>query len=654
MAVWRDQILAARGPKGYLRECLDRAIEARDLIKPEQEKLELLLDTERNQIKRDYIQYQIELVEKQLTRAARSAKARLLYVQRLQDWKAEKVKCQADIVHWFKQWAWTLDPRKDSPLATVPFIPFPFQEKTILWLDKLVMVQREDGVIEKSRDQGWTWISTGWSSYHWQFDSYFQALFGSKNEDAVDSIEQPDTILEKVRFQIRLTPPEMLPKGFDEKKHMGYMKIVNPENKSVIAGEAPIPNFGRSGRYTVIFFDEHAAFPHNGRPQWTSASASAKSKISASTPQGTLTKQAELAKGGLPKLTLKWDLHPWKDMRWYNGQTLSMDEQEIAQEIDIDYEASQPGPIYSRLWDKQYHVITWRQFESVFHVQQKPHAWYATIYQDVGTSPDHPTATGWYTRPSAIDGQVKLKIGGEVYSYDLSDTAFLYRTMTIFDEEIGNIWDKMALLMRPARERDNLKSYKISHEAESERRTLHKNKVVPGPSSWVPGKTRGISEFKSCLKLKDENKPNPFKPELNGRPTFIIIVANDQYDNPQDDFGMARFQEEIAAYHFPKQVIGEPVKAQTPYSFFNDHMDQSRMAAADGFVKAVLLSDSQRVESKLAPALRVEEIAKGVMDGTRNRQGAVHARIAEIARIQQAERTESYVHPLTMPEVDSW
>lgn len=588
---------------------LKACIASPQLIAPEQEKLRTLLERERNPVKRDYIEYQIELVSLQLTRAAEVAQRRYAHLFSILDWNKEKQRCHDDILHWFKQWAWTLDPRPDSPLAIVPFDPFPFQEDTIHWLDELVYSQRSDGVVEKSRDQGWTWISTAWSTYHWWRDKYFQVLFGSKNEDAVDSVEEPDTILEKVRFQLRLTPLQLLPAKFNLKQHMGYMKIINPENGSVIAGEAPIPNFGRSGRYAAIFFDEHAAWPHSGRPQWTAASAASKSKISASTPQGTQTKQADLAKSGLPKLTLKWNLHPWKDRRWYNGQTLSMDEQEIAQEIDIDYEASEPGPVYTKLWDKQYHVIKWEEFASLFKVQWKPQSWPCVIYQDVGTSSDHPTATGWYTRPTQLDGQVTLRVDDRVYTYDLTDTTFLYRTMTVYDEEIGDIWDKMCLLMRPRSEREQLKVYRMSHEAESERKTLRKNGAMPSPVSWTPGRTRGLSEFKSALKLKDTDKPNPFRPALMGRPTFVILVANNQYDNPVDDFGMARFQAEVAAYHFPKQVLGEPVHAQAPYAFFNDHMDQSRIAAADGFCPLTALTAAQQAEANLRPELQMSAIA---------------------------------------------
>lgn len=589
-----------------LRACMESPTRIAD----EQAKLRSLLDDEHDEVKRDYIEYQIELVALQLNRAADVALKRHRYLLAITNWEAEKELCKRDILHWYSQWAWTLDPREDSPLAIIPFDPFPFQEETILWLDDLVYRKRSDGVVEKSRDQGWTWISTSWSTYHWWRDGYFQALFGSKNEDAVDSVEEPDTILEKVRFQLRLTPNQLLPAKFNLKQHMGYMKITNPENGSVIAGEAPISNFGRSGRYTVVFFDEHSAWPFHGRPQWTAASASSKSKISASTPQGTQTKQAELAKADkLPKLTLRWDLHPWKDERWYRGQSLSMDEQEIAQEIDIDYEASQPGPIYAKLWHKQYHVITWSEFCAIFGVKHKPLSWPCSIYQDVGTSVDHPTATGWYTRPTAHDGHISRTVNGETYTYDLTDTTFLYRTLTIYDEEIGDIWDKMAELMRPHREREQLKVYRMSHEAESERKTLRKYGVLPGPVSWTPGRTRGIAQMKSALKLKDLNKPNPFKPELLGRPEFMIVVADNQYDKPIDDFGMARFQAEIAAYHMPQQVIGEPVKAQTPYAFFNDHMDHSRIAAADGFVQLVPLTKDQIAESKLSAELQQEAIA---------------------------------------------
>lgn len=588
-----------------LQTCIDSV----KSIPGEQSKLLAVLREETNPVKQQYLEYQIELVDLQLSRACEQAIKRQAYLRSVRDWEAEKTKCKGDIHHWFNQWAWTLDPRPDSPLSVVPFALFDFQADVVDWLDDLVFTQRSDGCVEKSRDQGWTWISTGWSTYHWSFRPYFQVLFGSKNEDAVDSIEEPDTILEKVRFQLRLTPKELLPKGFDAKKHQGFMKIVNPENGSVISGEAPIPNFGRSGRYSCIMFDEHASWPHSGRPQWTAASASSKSKISASTPQGTLTRQAELVKSGkIPIKRLKWNLHPWKDKRWYEGQTLSMDDQEIAQEIDIDYEASQPGPVYAKLWDKAYHVITWPEFARVFKIEAKPHHWLSRIYQDVGTSPDHPTATGFWTKPAMRDRRFKAKVDGVEYEYDLSECAFLYRTHTIFDEEIGNIWDELADLMRPSRERERLQAYYMSHEAESERKTLRKNNVQPAPVAWKPGANRGIAEFKDALKLTNEDKPNPFKTELMGFPKFMLIVANDQYDDPVDDFGGARFQAEVAAYHFPKQVLGEPVKAQKPYAFFNDHMDQSRMAAADYWPIALPLTKGERVIEALPEALKPNAI----------------------------------------------
>jgi hypothetical protein len=636
-----DEAPVGGGDNQRLREALQVCIDARHKIASEQDKLRALLETEANPVRHRYIEYQIDLIAKQLTRAAECAEVRLAYLDALKsaaDWEIEAGRCAADILHWFKYWAWSLDPRTDSPLSVTPFLPFDFQEESIKWLDARVFVAREDGVVEKSRDQGWTWITTAWSTYHWKYDTFFQALFGSKNEDAVDSIEEPDTILEKVRFQIRLLPTQMLPKGFNEKKHLGYMKITNPANGSVISGEAPIPNFGRSGRYTVIFMDEHAAWPHGGRPQWTAASASSKSKISGSTPQGTQTKQAELAKSpSVPKLTLKWTLHPWKDARWYDGQTLSMDDADIAQEIDIDYEASQPGPVYLKLWSKDYHVITWSQFASVFGAQSKPVLWPSTIYQDVGTSPEHPTATGWYTRPAEVDALIRLRAGAESYDYDLKDTVFLYRSLTVYDEEIGDIWEMMCRLMEPGRERESLKYYRISHEAESERLTLsRKNKVVPAPRAWKPGATRGISEFKNALKLVDEEKPNPFKPWLWGRPAFVIVVADDQYETPVDDFGHARFQAEVAAYHFPKQVLGEPVKAQKPYAFFNDHMDQSRIAAADGFVPLLELTPGQQRERRLAHELQRAVVSQ--ITDPQMRDHAEQSRRIHLQRMQQEEQ----------------
>ena len=88
----------------------------------------------------------------------------------------------------------------------------------------------------------------------------------SINEDKVDKIGARTTIFEKARVQLRHTPEFMMPKGYGEEKHATFLKIFNPENEAMISGEASTQNFGRSGRYSVVFLDEHAFWPFLGKP----------------------------------------------------------------------------------------------------------------------------------------------------------------------------------------------------------------------------------------------------------------------------------------------------------------------------------------------------------------------------------------------------
>jgi hypothetical protein len=46
-------------------------------------------------------------------------------------------------------------------------------------------------------------------------------------------------------------PDWMKPKGFVEKVHDNYMRIINPDNGATITGEAG-DNIGRGGRYNVF------------------------------------------------------------------------------------------------------------------------------------------------------------------------------------------------------------------------------------------------------------------------------------------------------------------------------------------------------------------------------------------------------------------
>lgn len=248
-----------------LKDALLACLEAEAKIPEEQEKLRKLLRTVPFEgVEYRLIEYQIDLVAAQLTRAAEIAEARLAYWDKIRtpaDEAREKAICESDTKHFIRWWGWSVEPREDAPLTMTPFGPFDAQNEAVDWAEELMFIRRRHGVLEKSRDMGATWLFILMCVKHWLFRPQFTALWGSINEDKVDKIGAKDTIFEKARVQLRYTPEFMMPKGYKEEKHATFLKIFNPENEAMISGEASTQNFGRSGRYSCLTGDTMVTTP---------------------------------------------------------------------------------------------------------------------------------------------------------------------------------------------------------------------------------------------------------------------------------------------------------------------------------------------------------------------------------------------------------
>lgn len=253
---------------------------------------------------------------------------------------AFKLHYKTNPVDFINDWGMTYDPRmvaRKMP-AFMPFLLFPKQEDFILWLYESFLI-KEDGLAEKSRDMGFTWLAVSFSVWLWLFHDGVKVGWGSRKEQLVDRLGDPDSIFEKMRMFIRLLPSVFLPIGYDEKKHATYLKIINPANGSVIAGEAG-DNIGRGGRSSIYFKDESAFYE---RPEKVEAALSQNSdvKIDISTPNGNGNPfYVKRFSGKIRVFTMNWRDDPRKDDDWYKKQCDTLDPVTVAQEIDIDYDAS--------------------------------------------------------------------------------------------------------------------------------------------------------------------------------------------------------------------------------------------------------------------------------------------------------------------------
>ena len=258
------------------------------------------------------------------------------------------------ITHWCD----TYDPRNsghDLP-ARMPFLMFDKQFELVRFLSALIEGQ-QDGLIEKARDMGATWVAAAFSVCMWLFVPGSAVGWGSRKELLVDRIGDPSSIFEKIRMLILGLPPEFLPKGFDRRTCFSYMKILNPETGSTIVGEAG-DNIGRGGRTSIYFKDESA---HYERPEPVEAALGDNTRvqvdISSVNGIGNVFHQKRESgrewsggpahPGTTNIFVMDWSDHPAKTQAWYDERKKKATESGLlhlfAQEVDRDYTASVRG-----------------------------------------------------------------------------------------------------------------------------------------------------------------------------------------------------------------------------------------------------------------------------------------------------------------------
>lgn len=166
-------------------------------------------------------------------------------------------RCKTDIVFWFDWFAYTFNPRVIP--AHLPFNLYPFQKKAILLMCECIE-KGEPLIIEKSRDLGLSWLVMMVFQWYWLFNDGMDFLVGSKKEDDVDKRGDRSTLFQKFRYNLAYQPKWILPTM--SKQDDAHMKIINPKNGNVLAGEAATADFGRGQRYRAVLMDEVARHPY--------------------------------------------------------------------------------------------------------------------------------------------------------------------------------------------------------------------------------------------------------------------------------------------------------------------------------------------------------------------------------------------------------
>ncbi|RJF74451.1 terminase [Deinococcus cavernae] len=276
-----------------------------------------------------------------------------------------------DPVAFLNDWVWLYEPRNPGRglPARLPLTLRPRQADFVRWLQDL-RKRRRNGLVEKSRDEGMTWIVIGYYVWCWLFESGFSGGLGSRKLDLVDKGGDLDTLFEKARFIIRQLPAWMKPQGFNEQKHSKEALLTNPVNHATIKGEGG-DNIGRGGRSSMYFVDEHAKVPRADQVH-AALSQNTDVIVYGSTPHGRANLFARIANqmtpgDPWPKFTFNWRDNPDKNYTleipalkgqgteivfpWYLFEkSKAVDVALFEQEVDISYDAETKNQIILGAW----------------------------------------------------------------------------------------------------------------------------------------------------------------------------------------------------------------------------------------------------------------------------------------------------------------
>lgn len=268
-------------------------------------------------------------------------------------------------IAWIEDWCITFDPRNVDPLPRImPTVLFPRQKDLIQFLWECYL-DRENGLAEKSRDMGASWIAVDFSAWLWLYYPQVAIGWGSRKEEYVDKKGDPKAILPKIRMVLQNLPLWMLPEGFEMDAHAPYMRIINPENGSTIVGEAG-DNMGRGGRTSIYFKDESA---HYERPELVEAALGDNTEVQIDISSvygsgnvfyrrrhaGELWIPGEKCTPGKTRIfVMDWKDHPAKSQEWYDLRRKRATDEGLlhlfAQEVDRDYSAAMENVIIPTEW----------------------------------------------------------------------------------------------------------------------------------------------------------------------------------------------------------------------------------------------------------------------------------------------------------------
>lgn len=254
--------------------------------------------------------------------------------------------CKEDPFFYFDTFSVTYNPRLPSP--SVPFILYDYQREALKEMTECL--GNEDFLIEKSRDMGASWLCCGLFEWVWHFlPAKTSFLLVSRKEDLVDKKGDMKSLMARLDFTLERQPRWLLPRYTRTS-----LNFLNHDNGSSINGESTTGDVARGDRRTAILLDEFAAVDSDYAVLRSTRDAT-NCRIFNATPNGAKGAFYDMrCKPEVRKFRFHWSLHPDKAEGIYTDETGKLrspwydrevarcvHHTEVAQELDIDYNASE-------------------------------------------------------------------------------------------------------------------------------------------------------------------------------------------------------------------------------------------------------------------------------------------------------------------------
>lgn len=302
----------------------------------------------------------------------------------------EYARCKSDDKYFIYNYCYCFDPRKEEKIFLMK--PYPHLLKLIDELNAL-----RNLIIEKSRDMGISWTIMAWQLHKALFTEGWMSLNISRKEwEVEDTGKTPRSLFGRLDFMYK-----RLPSYLKLRADNPFLTFKVASNNSYISGESANVHAGRDTQYSFIFVDEAGAIPILA-DMWKALANSSNSICLNSTPptEGMSHKYSQLRFGkdsSFKVLTYHWQEHPEKDAIWYAKKIKDMTDEDVARELDINYDKSISMKIYHE-WDDDIHIAK----APILLNPNKP------LYLSFDFGLDDPESILFYQKSTDADGKPKL------------------------------------------------------------------------------------------------------------------------------------------------------------------------------------------------------------------------------------------------------